>query len=82
MQFIISAEEYSKLFGKHLKRLLDERKMMQKDLAVKAEITEAAVSRYVRGERTPRIPHAYRIACVLGIDMNTLTMYLKEGEKQ
>lgn len=80
MQF--TSEEYGTAFGKHLKSLLDERKMTQKDLAVKAKMTEPSVSRYIRGERTPRILQAYRIACALGIDMNTLTMHLKEGEKQ
>ena len=72
-------KEYNKTFGEHLKNLLNERGMTQKDLAVKTGLTEAAVSRYVNTERAPRIPQAYRIACALGIDMNTLTMYY-EGE--
>ena len=75
-------DEYAKAFGEHLKRLLEEREMTQKFLAAKTGMTEPSVSRYVNGERTPRISQAYRIACVLGVDMNTLTAYLKEGEKQ
>ena len=75
-------EEYDKTFGEHLKSLLEEKGMKQKFLADKTGMTESSVSRYVNGERTPRISQAYRIACVLGVDMNTLTAYLKEGEKQ
>ena len=78
----LNQDEYSKAFGKYLKSLLDEKGMMQKDLAKKAGITEAALSRYVRGERTPRIPQAYRMACVLGIDMNTLIYLGAEGENR
>ena len=74
--------EYAKAFGEHLKRLLEEKGMTQAEFARRTGLTEPSVSRYIKGERTPRILQAYRIACVLGVDMNTLTAYLKEGEKQ
>ena len=73
-------DEYAKAFGEHLKSLLEEKGMSQKELAEKAELTEAAVSRYINGNRSPRIAQAYRMALVIGIDMNTL-IYLGKGEK-
>ena len=76
----LNQDEYSKAFGEYLKSLLDEKGMMQKDLAKKAGITEATVSRYIRGERIPRISQTYRIAYAIGVDMNTL-IYLGKGEK-
>lgn len=73
-------EEYAKAFGEHLKNLLKEKGMTQVELARRAEMTEASVSRYIKGERTPKISQAYRMACAIGVDMNTL-IYLGKGEK-
>ena len=75
-------EEYAKAFGEHLKSLLEEKGMTQAEFARKTGLTEASVSRYIKGKggRTPRILQAYRMAQVIGIDMNTL-IYLGKGEK-
>ena len=40
--------------GDRLERMLKERKMSQKELAQRADITEAAVSHYIKGDRVPR----------------------------
>lgn len=73
-------DEYAKAFGEHLKSLLKEKGMTQAELARRTGMTEASVSRYISGQRTPRISQAYRMALVIGIDMNTL-IYLGKGEK-
>lgn len=73
-------DEYAKAFGEHLKSLLEEKGMTQAEFARRTGLTEASVSRYIKGGRTPRILQAYRMALVIGIDMNTL-IYLGKGEK-
>ena len=73
-------DEYAKAFGEYLKSLLEEKGMTQAELARRTGMTEASVSRYISGQRTPRISQAYEIAEVIGIDMNTL-IYLGKGEK-
>ena len=73
-------DEYAKEFGVYLKSLLEEKGMTQAELARRTGITEASVSRYINGNRSPRIAQAYRMALVIGIDMNTL-IYLGKGEK-
>lgn len=73
-------DEYAKAFGEYLKSLLEEKGMTQAELARRTGITEASVSRYINGNRSPRIAQAYRMALVIGIDMNTL-IYLGKGEK-
>lgn len=73
-------DEYAKVFGEYLKSLLEEKGMTQAELARRTGMTEASVSRYISGQRTPRISQAYRMALVIGIDMNTL-IYLGKGEK-
>ena len=73
-------DEYAKAFGEYLKSLLEEKGMTQAELARRTGITEASVSRYISGQRSPRITQAYRMAWAIGVDMNTLT-YLGKGEK-
>lgn len=73
-------DEYAKAFGEYLKSLLEEKGMTQAELARRTGLTEASVSRYINGNRSPRIAQAYRMALVIGIDMNTL-IYLGKGEK-
>lgn len=73
-------DEYAKAFGEYLKSLLKEKGMTQAELARRTGVTEASVSRYISGQRSPRITQAYRMAWAIGIDMNTL-IYLGKGEK-
>ena len=53
--------------GDRLERMLKERKMSQKELAQKADITEAAVSHYIKGDRVPRSTTLEIIAGALGV---------------
>ncbi len=58
--------------------LLSEQKMTQKELAQMAEITESAVSHYVKGDRVPRGVNLMKIARALG---TTTDYLLGEDEK-
>ena len=60
------------LFIKRLQSLLDEKDLNQKELAKKVGVTEVTISRYMNGERKPRVEIANKIAAVL----NTTTDYL------
>lgn len=54
-------------FGEKLETTLKEQGMTQKELAQKANITESAVSHYVKGDREPRGATIGVIAGVLGV---------------
>lgn len=59
-------------FATRLKKLMEESAMTQKDLANRARITEAALSRYLNDGRIPRLDVVANLATVL----NTTTDYL------
>lgn len=60
-----------------IKMLLERCGMTQRDLAQKTGLTEAAVCRYVRGERVPRSPAMAVMARALGVSMD----FLATGEE-
>lgn len=55
-----------------LKTLLKRQEMTQRELAEKAGTTEVSVSRYLRGQRTPRLLTLAAIAQVLGASIDDL----------
>ena len=59
-------------FADRLRNLMDESHIKQKELAQRARITEAALSRYLNDGRIPRIDVVANLATVL----NTTTDYL------
>lgn len=59
-------------FAQHLKALLDKRGINQNTLAEQLQTTEATISRYVNGIRTPNIETAVEIARVLNVSMDEL----------
>lgn len=59
-------------FARHLKALLDKRGINQNTLAEQLQTTEATISRYVNGIRTPNIETAVEIARVLNVSMDEL----------
>lgn len=64
---------YSKAsFTNQLKAILDKRGMSQRDLAIKLNTTEATVSRYVNGTRTPTIDTVVSMAEALNVSINDL----------
>ncbi len=65
----------SEKLGERLTDLLRTRKLTQKDLSMKAGVTEAAISHYIKGDRVPRASVLARIADALG----TTSEYLLTG---
>ena len=55
-----------------LKTLLKRQEMTQRELAEKAGTTEVSVSRYLSGQRTPRLLTLAAIAQVLGVSIDDL----------
>ena len=70
--------ENDKNLGMRLEEMLKAKRMTQKELAFKADITEAAVSHYIKGDRIPRSSVLSRIAVAL----DTTSDYLLEGIPQ
>ncbi|MBQ4289165.1 MAG: helix-turn-helix transcriptional regulator [Clostridia bacterium] len=62
-------------FNERLSELLSVKKITQKELAKRTDVTEAAMSHYIKGDRTPRASVLVRIAETLG----TTTDYLLNG---
>lgn len=58
--------------GNKISELLTERGISQKELSIKANITESAVSHYIKGDRVPRGVNLAKIATAL----DTTTDYL------
>ena len=67
-------------FVKRLQQLLEKNDISQRELAKKVGVSEVTISRYMSGERNPRIEIARKIAEVFGVT----TDYLLGGadEKQ
>lgn len=59
-------------FAKQLRLLKDQRGLTQKEIADRLETTEATISRYVSGDRTPSIETAVELASMLNVSMDTL----------
>ncbi len=55
-----------------IKMLMDEKRLTQKELANLSGITEASMSKYLSGERTPRIDVIVNIANALGVTTDEL----------
>lgn len=59
-------------FGKRLSDLLCQRNLSQKELAIRANTTEATVSRYLNLERTPQVEIVISIAKALNVTTDYL----------
>ena len=59
-------------FGVWLKCTLIENRMTQRDLADKLDVTEVSVSRWVHGDRTPRVDQLQQILDVFGCHIEIL----------
>lgn len=55
---------------KRLKMLIDNLGMTQKELSVKSELTECAISKYMSGERIPNAGSVIKIAHATGVSPN------------
>lgn len=55
--------------GTTIKKLMEERKMTQKELAAAINVTEASMSRYLKDERIPRIDVLVNIARIFNVSV-------------
>ena len=60
------------MFKEKVKELMNQQNITQKELAELSGITEASVSRYLSGERTPRIDIVINFAKALKVDSSYL----------
>ena len=65
-------------WSEKVKRMLADRNMNQKELSEKSGITRASISRYLKGNRRPRIDVVINFAKALGVEPEEL---LDEDEK-
>ena len=65
-------------WSEKVKRMLADRNMNQKELSEKSGITRASISRYLKGNRRPRIDVVINVAKALGVEPEEL---LDEDEK-
>lgn len=56
----------------NLKKLMIEREMTAADIARKSGITQAALSRYINGKRTPNLNSVIKIAKALNVPIELL----------
>ena len=68
------------LMGEKLRTLIAERGVSQKELAQKAGVTEAAISHYINGDRSPRGAILLNIANALGTTTDFLLSVSKSEE--
>ncbi len=61
----VNKEKLAKNIGRHIERKLQELNMTQKELATRTNMTEAGISRYISGQRLPRIDILLNIADAL-----------------
>lgn len=64
--------------GERIAALMKKEKLSQKELAVMAGVTEAALSRYINNERQPKVEILANIATAL----NTTSDYLINGKTE
>ena len=60
------------MFKEKVKELMKSQNMTQKELADRSGITEASISRYLNGDRTPRIDIIINFAKVFKVDVDFL----------
>lgn len=61
----VDKEKLAKNIGRHIERKLQELNITQKELSVRTNMTEAGISRYISGQRLPRIDILLNIADAL-----------------
>lgn len=59
-------------FAMNLKKLMIEREMTAADIARKSGMTQATLSRYINGKRTPNLNSVIKIAKALNVPIELL----------
>lgn len=69
---MITKQHLAESIGKHIARKCSEKHITQKQLAVLTGLTEAGVSRYISGQRLPRLDILLSIADALQCSVDYL----------
>ena len=82
MEFI-TEKEWRKIFSKRIRGRMHNLGINQNELADKIGVTPAAISRYLRGSRTPKVDVIVKMSKVLGCSTDHLINFgyvkLQEG---
>lgn len=65
-----------------LQKILVEKGITQKELAVRAEITESALSHYIKGDRFPRSNTVAKLAVALSVSVDELLGTMPDEQAQ
>ena len=65
-------ERIGKCFAERLIRLLKERDISQREFANKIGVSEVAISRYIKGSRSPRLDTLVKVAMELDVSIDYL----------
>lgn len=65
-------------FTMNLKKIMIEREMTAADIARKTGMTQAALSRYINGKRTPNLNSVIKIAKALNVPIELLVKGVDE----
>ena len=69
-------------WSEKIEKLMKQRNWSQKDLAKNSGITEASVSRYINGERKPRVDIVINFAKAFGVSTDYLLYDDDEADKK
>lgn len=67
-------------FEERLRIIMNEQGLSQKELAIKSNITEASMSKYLSGERTPRVDVIINLSRALEITTDELLLDVDNNE--
>ena len=65
-----------------LQKILAEKGITQKELAVRAKITESALSYYIKGDRSPRSNTVAKLAAALSVSVDELLGTMPDEQAQ
>lgn len=65
-------QENKDKLASNLQKLIEKQGMSQKELAVRMGTSEASISRYLHGKRTPSVRVVYYLAICLGTTMDEI----------
>ena len=71
-------QKWIKYFPQKIKRILEEKNMLQDDLASAMNMTPVSISRYVTGKRVPKVTTIINMSKALGVTVEELTNIEKE----
>lgn len=75
----VDEERFRLEFGRRLRRILDFKNISQLELSEMTGISQVAISKYIRGKRTPSFYNADKIARALDCSITELILNYRKG---